>query len=101
MAAAEDLLVEVGAKFLEVVETVRHGSLPNWKGGILPHAAACRHMNRPDGGTPPQAFCEKRLQAAENKENECEKERQERTRARKPLTAGELDGLGVEAARHA
>jgi hypothetical protein len=26
MAAAEDLFVEVGAKFLEVVETVGHGS---------------------------------------------------------------------------
>jgi hypothetical protein len=26
MAAAEDLFVEIGAKFLEVVETVGHGS---------------------------------------------------------------------------
>src|SRR5579859_755975 len=33
MAGAEDLLVKVGASFLEVVETIRHGFL---RGGILP-----------------------------------------------------------------
>jgi hypothetical protein len=48
----------------------------------------------------PRVFCEKRLQAAENKGNECEKERQERARMREPLTAGELHGLGVRAERH-
>jgi hypothetical protein len=40
MAAAEDLFVEVGAKFLEVVEAVGHGSSgvqTGWERGILPH----------------------------------------------------------------
>jgi hypothetical protein len=60
-----------------------------------------RHHAGLGSGIPiPRVFWKKRLQAAENKGNECEKERQERARVRKPLTAGELHGLGVEAEGH-
>jgi len=42
------------------------------------------------GDTPTPLFCNKRLQVTENKGSEREKERQERTRGGKPLTAKDL-----------
>ena len=40
---------------------------------------------RAQGYTPPPLFCKKRLQAAENKEREVEKEGEEKPRGAKPL----------------